>query len=103
MTLREALSQVPDPRAANKRYPFWGLLALILVAFLSRVDSLRGVERFARANPHLLPHLGLRKPPGHTILTLLLHRLDPEKLQEALLQVFPGADLGEVLVGMWTL
>jgi hypothetical protein len=52
----------------------------------------------ARANPHLLPHLGLRKPPGHTILTLLLHRLDPEKLQEALLQVFPGADLGEVLV-----
>ncbi len=52
----------------------------------------------ARANPHLLPHLGLRKPPGHTLLTLLLHRLDPEKLQEALLQVFPGADLGEVLV-----
>jgi hypothetical protein len=40
----------------------------------------------------------LRKPPGHTILTLLLHRLAPEKLQEALLQVFPGADLGEVLV-----
>jgi len=98
MTLREALSQVPDPRAANKRYPFWGLLALILVAFLCRVDSLRGVERFARANLHLLPHLGLRKPSGHTILTLLLHRLDPEKLQEALLQVFPGADPGEVLV-----
>jgi hypothetical protein len=94
MTLREALSQIPDPRARNRQYPLWGLLALILVAFLSRVDSLRGVERFARANPHLLPHLGLRKPPGHTILTLLLHRLDPEKLQEALLQVFPGADLG---------
>jgi len=104
MTLREALSQVPDPRAANKRYPFWGLLALILVAFLCRVDSLRGVARFARTNPHLLPHLGLRKPPGHTALTTLLHRLDPEKLQEALCQVFPGqrsylgADLGEVLV-----
>ena len=44
------------------------------------------------------PHLGLRKPPGHTILSLLLHRLDPEELQEALLRVFPGADLGEVLV-----
>jgi hypothetical protein len=98
MTLREALSQIPDPRARNRQYPLWGLLALILVAFLSRVDSLRGVERFARANPHLLPHLGLRKPPGHTILTLLLHRLDPEKLQEAFLRVFPGADLGEVLV-----
>ncbi|RTH28105.1 transposase family protein, partial [Thermus scotoductus] len=66
MTLREALSQVPDPRAHNRQYPLWGLLALILVAFLSRVDSLRGVERFARANPHLLPHLGLRKAPGHT-------------------------------------
>jgi hypothetical protein len=62
MTLREALSQIPDPRARNRQYPLWGLLALILVAFLSRVDSLRGVERFARANPHLLPHLGLRKP-----------------------------------------
>jgi hypothetical protein len=52
----------------------------------------------ACANPHLLPHLGLPKPPGHTIPTLLLHRLDPEKLQEALLRVFPRADLGEVLV-----
>ncbi len=94
MTLREALSQVPDPRAHNRRYPLWGLLGLILVALLSRVDSLRGVERFARANPHLLPHLGLRKPPGHTILTLLLHRLDPHKLQEALHKVFPEVDLG---------
>ncbi len=56
------------------------------------------MERFARANPHLLPHLGLRKAPGHTAITLLLHRLDPEKLQAALLQVFPEADLGEVLV-----
>ncbi|RTH17255.1 transposase family protein, partial [Thermus scotoductus] len=81
-----------DPRARNRQYPLWGLLALILVAFLSRVDSLRGVERFARANPHL----GLRKAPGHTAITLLLHRLDPEKLQAALLQVFPEADLGEV-------
>ncbi|MFX8191785.1 transposase family protein, partial [Acinetobacter baumannii] len=89
MTLREALSQIPDPRARNRQYPLWGLLALILVAFLSRVDSLRGVERFARANPHLLPHLGLHKAPGHTAITLLLHRLDPEKLQAALLQVFP--------------
>jgi len=98
MTLREALSQVPDPRAHNRQYPLWGLLALILVAFLSRVDSLRGVERFARANPHLLPHLGLRKPPGHTAITLLVHRLDPQKLQEALLQVFPEVDPEEVLV-----
>jgi hypothetical protein len=98
MTLGEALSQIPDPQARNRQYPLWDLLALILVAFLSRVDSLRDVARFARTNPHLLPHLGLRKPPGHTILTLLLHRLDPEKLQEALLQVFPGADLGRALV-----
>jgi hypothetical protein len=37
MTLREALSQIPDPRAHNRQYPLWGLLALILVAFLSRV------------------------------------------------------------------
>ena len=82
-------------------------MALILVAFhkvfpwresSSRVASLRGVERFARANPHLLPHLGLRNPPGHTLLPLLLHRLDPKKLQEALHQVFPEADLGGVLV-----
>jgi hypothetical protein len=37
MTLREALSQIA---------PLWGLWAPILVAFLSRVDSLRGVERY---------------------------------------------------------
>ena len=64
----------------------------------SLVASLRGVERFARANPHLLPHLGLRNAPGHTLLPLLRHRLDPKKLQEALHQVFPEADLGGVLV-----
>ncbi|WP_234554125.1 transposase family protein [Thermus caliditerrae] len=92
MNLREALSQVPDPRAHNRRYPLWGLLALILLAFLSRVDSLRGVARFARAHPHLLPHLGLRKPPGHTALTELLHRLDPEALAQALAAVFPETE-----------
>jgi hypothetical protein len=52
MTLCEALSRIPDPRARNRQYPLWGLLALIPVASLSGVDSLRGVERFARANPH---------------------------------------------------
>jgi hypothetical protein len=38
MTPREALSQIPAP--------LWGLWAPILVAFLSRVGSLRGVERY---------------------------------------------------------
>jgi hypothetical protein len=46
MTLCEALSQIPDPRARNRQYPLCGLMALILVAFLSRVDSLRAVERY---------------------------------------------------------
>ncbi|WP_051906154.1 hypothetical protein [Thermus tengchongensis] len=58
MTLREALSQVPDPRA----------------------------------HPHLLPHLGLRKPPGHTALTELLHRLDPQASAQALAAVFPETE-----------
>ncbi|AFV77147.1 hypothetical protein Theos_2153 [Thermus oshimai JL-2] len=98
MTLREALAQVPDPRGKNRQYPLWGLLALILLAFLCRVDSLRGVARFARANPHLLPHLGLRKPPGHYVLTSLLPRLDPEGLQKALLSLFPEAQLDGVWV-----
>ncbi len=62
MTLREALSQIPDPRARNRQYPLWGLLALILVAFLSRVDSLRGVERFARANPTSCPTWACARP-----------------------------------------
>jgi len=98
MNLHEALVKVPDPRASNKRYPLWGLVALILVAFLCRVDSLRGVSRFARANPHLLPHLGLRKAPGHHTVTTLLHQLDPQALQQALLQIFPQANLAEVLL-----
>jgi hypothetical protein len=69
------------------------------VAFPSRVDSLSGVEHFARANPHL----GLHKAPGHTI-----HRLDPQKFQEALLQVFPKQTWGgswwrrEALLEPWT-
>ncbi|KIX84674.1 hypothetical protein THFILI_03205 [Thermus filiformis] len=98
MKLKEALAKVPDPRAQNRQYPLWGLLALILVAFLCRVDSLRGVARFARENPQLLPLLGLRKPPGHYTVTTILHRLDPQDLQEALRSVFPEADLEEVLV-----
>jgi hypothetical protein len=93
MKLREALAKVPDPRAHNRQYPLWGLLALILVAFLCRVDSLRGVARFARENPRLLPLLGLRKPPGHYTVTTILHCLDPQDLQEALRSVFPEADL----------
>ncbi len=97
MTLREALSQVPDPRAHNRRYPLWGLLGLILVALLSRVDSLRGWSVLPGPTPPSSPP-GPAQAPGHTILTLLLHRLDPKKLQEALLQVFPEADLGGVLV-----
>ncbi|KHG64440.1 hypothetical protein QT17_12385 [Thermus sp. 2.9] len=106
MTPREAQAQVPNPRGKNRQYPLWGLLALILLAFLCRVDSQnvfalgqssRGVARFARANPHLLPHLGLRKPPGHYVLTSLLPRLDPEGLQKALLSLFPEAK-GE---GVW--
>ena len=36
--------------------------------------------------------------PSSPLLPLLLHRLDPKKLQEALHQVFPEADLGGVLV-----
>ena len=64
---------------------------------LDRQDSINPHLYKLRALP-VTPHLGLRNPPGHTILTLLLHRLDPKKLQEALLQVFPEADLGGVLV-----
>ncbi len=70
MTLREALSQIPDPRARNRQYPLWGLLALILVAFLSRVDSLEGRGTLRPRQPPPLPHLGLRKAPGHTAITL---------------------------------
>lgn len=40
MNLGEALTQIPDPRVHNQRYPLWGLLTLILVAFCCRVDSL---------------------------------------------------------------
>jgi hypothetical protein len=68
MTLGEALSQIPDPRARNRQYPLWGLLALILVAFLSRVDSLRDVARFTRTNPRggpgEGPGSGREAPPG---------------------------------------
>ncbi|MFN4253326.1 hypothetical protein, partial [Deinococcus sp.] len=58
-----------------------------------RVDSLRGVSRFARAHPHLLPLLGLRRAPGHYALTTLLHRLDPQALREALARAFPEVSL----------
>ncbi len=73
MTLREALSQVPDLRAHNRRYPLWGLLVLILLAFLSRVDSLRGVARFARTHPPPPPPPG----PAQSHRPSRLHRAAP--------------------------
>ncbi|GAA6756631.1 hypothetical protein Thermus77420_21070 [Thermus thalpophilus] len=46
------------------------------------MDSLRGVARFARANP-----------PGHHAIASLLPRLGPKGLQKTLLSLFPKAQL----------
>ncbi|GEM87755.1 transposase family protein [Meiothermus granaticius] len=93
MNLREALVSLNDPRYQNRRYPLWGVVALVLVAFLCRVDSLRGVARFAQANPFLYKPLGLRKAPGRTAIAQLIRRLDPQALSSALQQVFPELSL----------
>lgn len=89
MSLREALASLEDPRYQNRRYPLWGMVALVLLAFLCRVDSLRGVARFAQNNPSLCKSLGLRKPPGRTSISVLIRRLDPQALASALQRVFP--------------
>ncbi|WP_245587725.1 transposase family protein [Calidithermus chliarophilus] len=90
MNLREALASLDDPRYQNRRYPLWGVVALVLVAFVCRVDSLRGVARFAQANPFLCKPLGLRKAPGRSSIAQLIRRLDPQALGSALQQVFPN-------------
>ena len=61
MNLREALASLDDPRYQNRRYPLWGVVALVC-----RVDSLRGLARFAQAHPFRCKPLGLRKPPGRS-------------------------------------
>jgi hypothetical protein len=93
MNLREALASLDDPRYQNRRYPLWGVVALVLVAFVCRVDSLRGVARFAQANPFLCKPLGLRKAPGRSSIAQLIRRLDPQALGSALQQVFPELPL----------
>ncbi len=93
MNLREALSSLPDPRYHNRRYPLWGIVSLVLLAFLCRVDSLRGVARFAQANPALWKALGLRNAPGRTAIAQLIRRLDPQELASALRKVFPECSL----------
>jgi hypothetical protein len=71
----------------------------ILVAFLSRVDYLRGRGTLCpRQPPSSTPTSACASPWATPSSPSSCTALDPEKLQEALLQVFPGADLGEVLV-----
>lgn len=90
VSLREALASLEDPRYQNRRYPLWGMVALVPLAFLCRVDSLRGVARFAQDNPSLCKSLGLHKPSGRTAISSeLIRRLDPQALASALRQVFP--------------
>jgi len=93
-SLREALSQVPDPRRGNRSWPIGTLLTLIGMGLLAGRKNLSEIHRFGqfltqqqRQWLRFLPKpdgkLG-RRAPSYKALYNLLKQLDPNVLADAL-------------------
>jgi DDE family transposase len=69
-TLLEALADVPDPRAANKRHPLPAILALSIGAVLAGATTLLAIAEWGRNHPSFAPALGFRHRLTPCVATL---------------------------------
>lgn len=93
-SLREALREVPDPRASNRSWPISTLLTLICLGLLAGRKSLSSIHRYGqlltqkqRAWLEFLPKRGElpgRRAPSYQALYNLLGLLDPNDLADTL-------------------
>jgi hypothetical protein len=92
-SLAAALRTVPDPRAANCKFPLGPLLCVIAMALLSGARDLAQIQRFGwRLRPQQRAHLGFRRRrgtavypgPGYSVYRDLLKALDLEAFAEVL-------------------
>ena len=62
LSLREVLSQVPDPRKARcRRHPLAAILALAVCAMLGDCRSLYAMAQWGRDHPELARALGFAR------------------------------------------
>ena len=93
-SLREALREVPDPRAANRSWPISALLGLVCLGLLAGRRNLAAIHRYGhfltrqqRAWLGFPPKPGGRpgrRAPSYQALYHLLGLLDPNTLADAL-------------------
>jgi len=93
-SLREALREVPDPRASNRSWPISTLLSLICLGLLAGRKSLSSIHRYGqlltqkqRVWMDFLPKRGElpgRRAPSYQALYNLLGLLDPNDLADTL-------------------
>jgi len=93
-SLREALREVPDPRADNRSWPISTLLTLICIGLFAGRKSLASIHRYGQFltqqqrgwlnfPPKLRGHPG-RRSPSYKALYNLLGKLDPNDLADTL-------------------
>jgi hypothetical protein len=69
-TLLEALADVPDPRAGNKRHPLPAILALSIGAVLAGATTLLAIAEWGRNHPEVARSLGFRHRRTPCVATL---------------------------------
>jgi len=69
-TLLDALAEVPDPRADNKRHPLPAILALSIGAVLCGATTLLAIAEWGRNHPAFAPALGFRHRLTPCVATL---------------------------------
>lgn len=89
-TLLEALAEVLDPRADNKRHPLPAILALSLGAVLCGARTLLAIAECGRHHPSFAPALGFRHPLTPCVATLsnVFRALDARALERVLARSF---------------
>jgi len=93
-SLREALGQVPDPRARNSRFRIGSILSIVAMAILVGQREIAEIARFAtKASQSQRKLLGFPKRKGtkafyevpcYSVFYQLLNKLDPEVFATAL-------------------
>ena len=89
-TLLEALAEVPDPRADNKRHPLPAILALSIGAVLAGATTLLAIAEWGRNHPELARALGFRHRLTPCVATLsnVFRALDARALERVLARYF---------------
>jgi len=85
-SLVDILKQIEDPRSRRgRRYPLWGMLAVLILAAMHGETSLRGMWYWGKLRSERLVHrLGLRRYPTLGALWYVLRKLNTGALEQAL-------------------